>query len=39
MLFKKKWRHRFEKEGGPLAKSMVWKDIPQVRLDAVRDVI
>jgi len=39
MLFKKKWRHVFSKENGPPAKSMVWKEVPQVDLADVIDVI
>jgi GT2 family glycosyltransferase len=39
LLFKKKWRHVFEKEDGPPASSMVWKEIPSVPLSEVMDVI
>jgi len=37
-IFKDKWRHVFEKEGGPPESSMVWKDIPTVDIEQVGEV-
>ena len=33
--FKRKWRHRFEEEGGPPDSEWRWADIPAVQLDDV----
>jgi len=35
LKFKNKWRHVFAKENGPEDASIVWKEIPHVRLEAV----
>jgi len=38
MRFKRKWQHRFSREGGPADHTMQWKDIPQHNLKDLPDL-
>jgi GT2 family glycosyltransferase len=37
-IFRQRWAHMFEHEGGPPAEEMHWEELPTARLEEVRDV-
>ena len=36
--FRRKWRHRFSQENGPDDSSMIWRDLPVVRLEDIGEL-